>query len=140
MKNLTKKDLELNPNVVTGLSGSGNQPKGNTDASEDPVCTALNECGQSVDSCLCATEYVECTGNQCLNTMKACNESVVCQPTHSGGEQCCAVTVADTCADTDYVCPATDGCETAYGCESTTVVCDASDDCPPLVPTETTNC
>ena len=106
MKNLTKKDLELNPSVVTGLTGSGEQPKGNTDASENPVCTVSNECG----TMFCGTSF-------------------------SKDVQCCDTIQADTCnIETNFVCPATDGCETNND------MCPESEGCPPIIPTETTLC
>ena len=148
MKNLTKKDLELNPNVVTGLTGSGEQPKGNTDA-----CQGTATCNESVGqacslgenncehtkllaSCNVACATDNCSENNCTET-QTCFQcgTVVCGTSYTLDIQCCDTVQGDVCNnDTNFLCPATDGCE------STTVVCDASDDCPPVVPAETIGC
>lgn len=148
MKNLTKKDLELNPNVVTGLTGSGEQIKAET---TDP-CQGTDTCGVSVAeacsvgqnqcehtkvlaSCVdnCATE--NCTLDGCqTQTCVQCG-TVVCGTSMSQDIQCCDTVQAFNCnIETQNLCPVSDGCE------STTVVCVGSDDCPPVYPTETIGC
>lgn len=133
MKKLTEKDLELNLDVVTNLTGSGTPSEKMVTDSVNPVCTALNECGTGDDfSCACASE--NCTDG-CYETLKqTCNDTKVCVHTESNAAVCCVESVEDTCGTSNYMCPATDGCE------STAVICVKSEDCPPLFPVETTEC
>ena len=139
MKKLKEKDLELNPDVVTNLTGSGTPSEKMVTDSVNPVCTALNECGTGDDfSCACASE--NCTDG-CYETLKqTCNDSKVCIQTNSNGIQCCDKTMGDTCTASNNICPATFACETVNGCESTTIACDISDGCTPVYPAETVGC
>lgn len=146
MKKLKEKDLELNPDVVTNLTGRGDQIKAET---TDP-CQGTDTCGVSVAvACSVSAEQCEytkvlatcaencatnnCTLDGCLTpTCYQCG-TVVCGTSMSQDIQCCD-TINACNLETQRICPVSDGCE------STTVVCAYSDDCPPVFPSETNDC
>lgn len=110
MKKITEKDLSLDKQVVSTLSGVGNNIKNESD-----YCT---ESGVD-DNCNNTND------DDCLATHAGCHDSILCNLTNSAFEICCdatnkncppAVTMHNTC-----VCPATgdtmcDDCSIIPGC------------------------
>ena len=130
--------MELNPNVVTNLTGSnGNGTREDSDEcqSEELGCT-VNPfvCNTGNMSCEGGCASKPCSGENCFYTIQdTCTESEGCIHTESHAEKCCAITVDDTCMTSNHACPATNTCNTC-------VMCVESEDCPPVNPTETKLC
>lgn len=114
MKKLSKNDLKLKGQVVTGLNET-------VDVSNDNPERGLTEDG--VERCIPDTFYSNCL---CYTLGElGCEQSKDCPHTESGGEICCAETLDD---DPACVVDTNDGCIVPIE-ESEEIACNDTEGC-----------